>query len=231
MAMISASPTQVIMPFARIRHGTASRSDRLVPVLLALAALFAGSLVMLEAPTPIRLPVVLAFLAMGPGLSIINLFSTDDVTQKLALSLGLSIGLDTIVAGLALYAGLWSSLGIMLVLVGITLAGAGAQLRYTPGALGFVAPAVPETAPDTLQAVAEEPATEEAIAPPATDVNDEAEMVPVFSYPPHPPKPSNVEVEGDVPPSRLARAMVLIGLIGGCIMIIARTSQFTGREK
>lgn len=229
--MISGSATKKVMPVAGARQATASRVNRLLPAVLALAALFAGLLVALEAPAPIRLPVVLLFLAMGPGLSIINLFGIDDITQKLTLSLGLSVALDTIVAGLVLYAGLWSPRGIMLVLVLITLTGAVAQLRYTPQRLGFIDPAAPETSLEALQPIAITSGPEEAMIPVSAVSNDPPSATPVSESPPHSPDAAKVPIARGASPNRLARAIVFIGLVGGCIMVIARTSHSIARER
>lgn len=109
--------------------GNSNMADLGWPALIALAAVLAGTVVVFDAPPPIRPFVILVFLGIGPGLSLVGLLDINDLTQRLVLAIGVSLALDTIIAGLSLYAGLWSPVGVLLTLVAITLVGVGIQLR------------------------------------------------------------------------------------------------------
>lgn len=110
------------------RFGNAGQSAWSWPTWLALASFVVAAVVIFDVPSPLRPLAVLAFLGFGPGLSVIGLFGISDLTQRLVLSIAVSLALDTIVAGLSLYAGLWSPVGVLLILIAITLVGAGLQL-------------------------------------------------------------------------------------------------------
>jgi hypothetical protein len=203
--VISNAQTLVMNPRTEIHFASDGAAERLIPVSLALFALVTGALVVVDAPSPLRSIVVLVFLGIVPGLSIVNIFGLGDALQKAVMSVGLSLALDTIIAGLALYAGLWSPNGILTALIGITLVGAGLQLR-------FVAQSGAATAPALLW---EEPAIEQGEAAwsgtAAVTTYTSADV-------------SLSEPEAPVPSVRLTRAVVLIGyigFIGGWIMIMA----------
>jgi hypothetical protein len=114
------------------------------PVGIALVAVIAALMVYVDAPSPFRPLAVLIFLGFGPGLSLVGLFGISDLTQRLVLGMGTSIALDTLVAGVGLYVGLWSPSGIFFILVALTLLGAGLQLRAVARARAATSQA-PET--------------------------------------------------------------------------------------
>lgn len=205
--MTSNSQTLMMNPATGIRFASEDAPARLLPVTLVLVSLIAGALVGFDAPSPLRSIVVLVFLGIVPGLSIVNLFGLGDVTQKLVVSIGLSLALDTIVAVLAVYAGLWSPFGIMSILIGVTLAGAGLQLRFVAESGAPAAPALLWEEPELEQAEAPWSGT----AAVATYANQEADH-------------STADAARNASAVRLTRAVVLIGyigFIGGWIMLIA----------
>ena len=104
--------------------------DRHWPVILAVSAVAVQLLFTIESPSPLRVALVLWFLLFCPGMAVVRLLELEDVLARWVLALGLSLGLNGIVSGIALYAGLWSVEGMLSVLAGITLVGAGLQTRW-----------------------------------------------------------------------------------------------------
>jgi hypothetical protein len=100
---------------------------------VALAALAAAALALASAPAALRAPVVLAFLALGPGMAFVPLLGLDDAVAELAVALGVSLALDLAVAATMTYAGAWSPVGSLAVLAAIALAGAALQLVRAGG--------------------------------------------------------------------------------------------------
>lgn len=98
-----------------------------VPVVAgaALAAVLAAAA---GAPPALRAPLVVAFLALGPGLAFVPLLGLRDPLGELVVALALSLALDIAVAAGMLYAGAWSPSASLAVLAGIALAGAALQL-------------------------------------------------------------------------------------------------------
>jgi hypothetical protein len=84
--------------------------------------ILAAIVVVLEAPVEVRAPIVLAFLAGGPGAAIVGLLGLDDPLHQLTLSVAMSIAVSSLVSLVSLYAGLWSPTGILLAIVMITIA-------------------------------------------------------------------------------------------------------------
>jgi hypothetical protein len=92
-------------------------------IALAAFALISG-LLMLLGPSPLRAVVVFGFLLYVPGAALVRLLALRDMTASFILSVAFSLVLDTIVAMVLLYAGMWSYTAAMAVLIAITLVGA-----------------------------------------------------------------------------------------------------------
>jgi uncharacterized membrane protein len=75
----------------------------------------------------VRALVAFWFLLLCPGLAIVRPLRLGDRTGELMVAIGVSLALETLLAAAALYAGVWSPLGILLALSLITLAGAAVQ--------------------------------------------------------------------------------------------------------
>jgi hypothetical protein len=90
----------------------------LLPVTLGILA---AIVVVLEAPVEVRAPIVLAFLAGGPGAAIVGLLELDDPLHQLTLSVAMSIAVSSLVSLICLYAGWWSPTGILIAIVMITI--------------------------------------------------------------------------------------------------------------
>jgi len=99
---------------------------RLNPIHWAIfaACVLAVDVSLLGLPVLIRFPVVLGFLAIVPGYSLVRCLTLDDQLHVLLLSLAMSIGVDSAISSLALYLGWWSPNGILIVVALITIAAA-----------------------------------------------------------------------------------------------------------
>jgi uncharacterized membrane protein len=102
--------------------------------LVALSALAAATAALADLPAPLRAPLVLTFLLLGPGMAFVPLLGLRDPVAELTLALALSLALDVLVAVTMLYADAWSPVGSLLALAGLALAGAGLQRGLTGGA-------------------------------------------------------------------------------------------------
>jgi hypothetical protein len=96
-------------------------------VILASSALAMLEGVAAPDPSPLRTAVVVWFLAVCPGLAAIGLLRLKDPWLEVALVPALSLAIDVIVAGILVYAGLWSAAAAIIILVAISVSGALAQ--------------------------------------------------------------------------------------------------------
>ena len=89
-----------------------------LPILLGIEA---GIASLGNAPPEIRLPVVLGFLLICPGVAVVRLIAIEDRLHQLTLALALSLGISSLASLVAVYAGVWSPNGILLVVIGLTI--------------------------------------------------------------------------------------------------------------
>jgi hypothetical protein len=101
--------------------------------IVAAAALAAAAVAFVGAPEPLRAPIVLAFLALGPGMAFVPLLGLRDPVAELTLGLAVSLALDLAVAMTMLYAGAWSPPASLAVLAAIALSGAALQHQRNGG--------------------------------------------------------------------------------------------------
>lgn len=94
---------------------------------VAVAAVAAAGAALVGAPDAVRVPLVLGFLLIGPGMAFVPLLDLDDPVAQLTVALGVSLALDLVVAMAMLYAGAWSPVASLVVLAAIALAGAALQ--------------------------------------------------------------------------------------------------------
>jgi hypothetical protein len=108
---------------------------RSVGVSLALIAL-AGAAVALQWAdweAPVRAVVVLAFIVFGPGWAILRLWNLADGWAGMGLVIALSLSLAMVIAGATVYAGVWSPLGTLSGLAGLTILAATVALVRARG--------------------------------------------------------------------------------------------------
>jgi len=104
-------------------------SVRRVPwaAVVAVAAVVAPALALAGAPAAVRLPVVLVFLLLGPGMAFVPLRDLGDPVAELTVAVGISLAVDLAVALAMLYAGAWSPPATLVVLAAFALGGAALQ--------------------------------------------------------------------------------------------------------
>ncbi len=98
------------------------------PVALYLGAAGALTAVAFGGSSTVRALVVLVFLALCPGMAVVRVIGVGDGWAQLSLALALSFTLDTVVAGVLALMGAWSPSAALIVLVAITVGGAGIEL-------------------------------------------------------------------------------------------------------
>jgi hypothetical protein len=76
----------------------------------------------------LRTAAVVAFLTVGPGFGLVGILGIRDGWRELALAIGLSFAVDVLVVGAFQYAGEAGAARPLAVLIGITVAGAAADL-------------------------------------------------------------------------------------------------------
>lgn len=92
-----------------------------LPIALAVTA---AMVTIGSAPVNIRFPIVLAFLAIGPGAAIVGNLSLTEPLHQLTLAIAISIGITALLSILFLYARIWSPTGILVTTIMITIAAA-----------------------------------------------------------------------------------------------------------
>ena len=105
-------------------------SVRRVPwaAVVAVAAVAAPVLALAGAPAAVRLPVVLVFLLLGPGMAFVPLLGLGDPVAELTVAVGICLAIDVAVALAMLYAGAWSPPATLVVVAALALGGAALQL-------------------------------------------------------------------------------------------------------
>ena len=105
-------------------------SARRVPwaAVVAVAAVVAPALALAGAPAAVRLPVVLVFLLLGPGMAFVPLLGLGDPVAELTVAVGISLAVDLTVALAMHYAGAWSPPATLVVVAALALGGAALQL-------------------------------------------------------------------------------------------------------
>jgi len=104
-------------------------SARRVPwaAVVAVAAVAAPALALAGAPSAVRVPVVLLFLLLGPGMAFVPLLDLGDPVAELTVAVGISVAVDLAVALAMLYAGAWSPPATLVVVAALALGGAALQ--------------------------------------------------------------------------------------------------------
>jgi hypothetical protein len=93
------------------------------PVLLSWIGVLVLALVVHEAPTALRAPLVIGYVLMVPGLACVRLVRLPNRLAELALAVGLSLALAVVVAQAMIYLHVWSPvLGIAMLVIIASLA-------------------------------------------------------------------------------------------------------------
>jgi uncharacterized membrane protein len=89
-------------------------------VAIAIAACAAMAAVAADWQSPLRTGLVIAFALFVPGLAVAELLQIEDAMQRLAIATGASIAIETLVAVVLLYTGLFSAGTACVVVFAIT---------------------------------------------------------------------------------------------------------------
>ena len=100
------------------------RSNVLWPILIMLSALAAGLVNFVFTDVVIRPMIVFWFLFVCPGMVLVRFLRLKEPVAEWTLAIALSFAIDALVAAVFLYAGRWSPLGILSLLIVLTLGGA-----------------------------------------------------------------------------------------------------------
>jgi len=99
------------------------RRALLWPAVIFPSALAAG-LVNFVIPGAMGRPIIVIwFLFVCPGMVVVRFFGLSEPIAEWTLAIALSLAIDAIVAGIQLYAGLWSPAGTLGILIGFCLVG------------------------------------------------------------------------------------------------------------
>ena len=94
------------------------------PAVIIVSALAAGVLTITDSASPARPLIALWFLCVCPGMAFVRLLRLGEGLTEMTLAIALSLAMDVIVAGVLLYAGVWSPRWGLIVLIALSLVGA-----------------------------------------------------------------------------------------------------------
>jgi hypothetical protein len=101
-----------------------------IPLIVILSSLLVITFTFLVPSQPVRGWLLLWFVIMCPGLSIVPLFRLGNFLIEMGLAMALGISIDGLVVVLHLYAKLWSPPAMLWVLISLSLLGSFLQLVY-----------------------------------------------------------------------------------------------------
>jgi len=108
------------------------------PVTLIYSSIAAGLVTVVFPGTMLRPALIMWFLFICPGMAVARFFQFNETVIEWTLALALSIAIDAFVAGILLYAGWWSPLRILTILIVFCNIGALMQLVFIhPGVTSF----------------------------------------------------------------------------------------------
>ncbi len=112
---------------------TDSTARWLYPALITFAVFVVSLTTFIYPALAIRPFLILVFLLVCPGLTVVRFLQLHEVIIEWLLALALSITIDAFVAGILLYSGRWSPIHIFIVLLSFCLVGAMIQFIKSPG--------------------------------------------------------------------------------------------------
>ncbi len=99
------------------------------PLLITFTAILAGFFAWIVPGSPFRPVILFLFMLVIPGLAYTRLFHFSDLLAEIILAIALSLVTSTILAELMVFTHLWSPNAGLAVLIMISLAGVGLQVR------------------------------------------------------------------------------------------------------
>jgi ABC-type uncharacterized transport system permease subunit len=116
---------------------------RQIPYLIIALLIAVAASLMLEAPAPVRIPVMLCFLLLAPGMAFVPLLQLPQHGYELTLGVALSLLLEALVVTVLVEMRIWSLELSLEVLGSLTLIGCALQIYW---------PAAHEEEPEMLEA-------------------------------------------------------------------------------
>jgi ABC-type uncharacterized transport system permease subunit len=120
---------------------------RQIPYLIIALLIAVATSLMLEVPAPMRIPVMLCFLLLGPGMAFMPLLQLPQRGYELTLGVALSLLLEALVVTVLVEMRVWSLELSLEVLGSLTLIGCALQIYW---------PAAHEEEPEMLEADSDE---------------------------------------------------------------------------
>jgi transposase len=108
------------------------------PLALVASALAVAVVAWLPVPEAARFPVVLWFVLVCPGMTVVGLLKIQDLVTRWTLALATSLTLVVLLGSASIYLGLWSPAGILGILIVLTLAGAVVQAATPAGTMRWL---------------------------------------------------------------------------------------------
>lgn len=96
-------------------------------IVIVLSAAAAGVVMLVPLAAPARLAAVLWFLVVCPGMMLVRFIRLREPLFEWVLAIALSLAVDAIIGGVALYVGRWSPSLVFAILLSLTVGGALAQ--------------------------------------------------------------------------------------------------------
>jgi hypothetical protein len=94
------------------------KNDYYLPGVILISSLIVTAAVYGEWPNPLRGILVFGFMLICPGMAFAHLLTSKDQITRFMLVIGLSLALDTAVAEVVLYLGIWSPHLMLMILIG-----------------------------------------------------------------------------------------------------------------
>ena len=96
--------------------------------MIMLSIVAAGLVTFVFPGAAVRLVLIMWFLFVCPGMTVVRFFQLNEVVIEWLLAFALSIAIDAFIAGILLYAGWWSPIHIFIILMSFCIIGAMMQL-------------------------------------------------------------------------------------------------------
>lgn len=100
------------------------------PVIIICSTIIAGCVYSMGRHIVLQPILMMWFLFVCPGMTLIRFLRLHEPVVEWTLALAVSFSIDAILAGIQMYAGLWSPAGTLAILIGLCLGGSLVQLLF-----------------------------------------------------------------------------------------------------
>jgi hypothetical protein len=104
------------------------RFSWLWPTIIIFSTIAVGFVTFISTDIVLRPLLVMWFLFVCPGMTLVRFLRLHESAVEWTLALAVSFSLDAIIAGIQMYAGLWSPTGTLAILIALCLGGSFVQL-------------------------------------------------------------------------------------------------------